>query len=243
MQSTTFLRHAPRNCADRDLRGSHSRRPLSAFTLIELLATIAIIATLVALFVPFYGSMQSRAARVQCMSNLKQLSSAWNAYVADHNGMPPKDGRATGNNNPASWRSGPTLILFGNLFPYLGVSEGIDHTPEILLCDGVPYEIKRKKLDPDERQTTGRYWMNPKASTNADNRNRAVMKNANTVIISDVFYWWKPGLWGNENHEGDGMNVLFYDGSVTWVPAEKLTDVGAWDWYKLSRVASGEDFE
>jgi len=55
----------------------------TAFTLIELLVVIAIIAILAALLFPVFSKAASRAAATNCMSNLKQLQTAWHIYADD----------------------------------------------------------------------------------------------------------------------------------------------------------------
>ncbi|MFH0878228.1 MAG: prepilin-type N-terminal cleavage/methylation domain-containing protein [Lentisphaerota bacterium] len=57
-----------------------------AFTLIELLIVIAIIAILAALLVPAVGKGKARAFRSTCVSNLKQVAVYITAYADDHNG-------------------------------------------------------------------------------------------------------------------------------------------------------------
>lgn len=61
------------------------RRP-HAFTLIELLAVVAICATLVALLLPALGGARRNGERAGCHSNLHQLHTANLAYSLDHRG-------------------------------------------------------------------------------------------------------------------------------------------------------------
>ena len=58
---------------------------MGAFTLVELLVAIAVIAILAALLLPALAGAKMQAARIQCVSNDKQLILAWTIYSTDNN--------------------------------------------------------------------------------------------------------------------------------------------------------------
>lgn len=55
-----------------------------AFTLLELLVVIATVVMLAAMILPTFASCKSKAVRIQCLSNEKQLIVAWALYALDN---------------------------------------------------------------------------------------------------------------------------------------------------------------
>ena len=85
-----------------------------AFTVLELLVVVAILALLAALLLPVLSRARAKAERVGCMNNLRQLQLAWQMYVDDHDGWVPENHaehiEAWWRSSPNSW-TGPSSAL------------------------------------------------------------------------------------------------------------------------------------
>ena len=75
------------------LRGGRSRTRCSpAFTLVELLVVIGIIAVLIGVLLPALSRAREKARQVQCMSNMRQISIAMVNWAGEHKGQMPANG-------------------------------------------------------------------------------------------------------------------------------------------------------
>ena len=102
---------------------------LRAFSLVELLVTLAVISVLLGVLLPALGSSRRAAHTVKCASNQRQLVLAWSLYAADFRGL---SAPAADEQDPAGvaywWgrvthAAPPTVEHSGGLLsPYLGDS-------------------------------------------------------------------------------------------------------------------------
>lgn len=82
---------------DSKFTAEHKER--KAFTLVELLVVIGIIAVLIGLLLPALNKARESARQVQCLSNMRQIASAIMMCANDHHGWMPGPGGQT----PVGW--------------------------------------------------------------------------------------------------------------------------------------------
>lgn len=78
----------------RRLTDSHRSHRQSAFTLVELLVVVGIIAVLIGLLIPTLARAQESARRAACLSNLRQVHHAFAFYALDNKDRVPLGYRA-----------------------------------------------------------------------------------------------------------------------------------------------------
>src|SRR3954453_20354257 len=109
-------------------RRSHAAH---AFTLVELLVVIGIIAVLISILLPSLAKAQEGSRRVTCLSNLRQVHQSFMLYALDHHDQVPLGYRG-GNkqwNRMIYSSTAKKIVLFGLLY-----TEGRMKSPRVFYC-------------------------------------------------------------------------------------------------------------
>ena len=141
-----------------------SNRRHHAFTLVELLVVISIVALLVAMLLPALKNAREQAKRVLCQGNLRQTHLVVTDYSYDnHDWLPfPGYGYPACNVNPGNYYLVPDPDISGspNTIPvYMNFGSGLDPnyvtSPKLWLCPSWDYQI-----DPAGNYAYWYSWLN-----------------------------------------------------------------------------------
>lgn len=119
----------------------------AGFTLVELLAVIAIISVLIGLLLPAVQKAREAASRIKCANNLKQIGLAMHNYHDTHKTLPPSR-QAISESLSWAWLILPQLEQ-NNLYNSVSVTTGISKVPQVALATFVPtYFCPTRGRDP-----------------------------------------------------------------------------------------------
>ena len=115
------------------------RRKRRAFTLVELLVVIGIIAALIGILLPVLSGVSARGRDIKCQSNLRQILTAFQGYAAENKGSMPY-GLYYVPENPLNYGPGGTRFVswasqVGKYVVRGAAGDNLsDNFPEVLQC-------------------------------------------------------------------------------------------------------------
>lgn len=229
----TSSRHGDRSPLPRS-----AGRDKRAFSLVELLVVIGIIALLISILLPALNRSREMAKRTACLSNLRQIHAAFTFYAMANSRRVPLGYRTASkqyNSMVFSTTGGSRWVLFGLLYD----GSCLDNT-RVLFC---PSENNPKfQLD-----TSDNPWPPPGVVPTANIQAGYAARPQYQIPddLSNPMGLALPKLERFQNHailadltaartridtrHQDGLNVLTGDGSARWVPLENFIQP-ATDW-------------
>jgi type II secretory pathway pseudopilin PulG len=112
--------------------GAKAATPVKAFTLVELLVVIGVIALLIALLLPALSKARESANRIKCSSNLRSLGQCIYLFARDHRDRVP-EGQDTPN-----WGYGSTVPTWMYTKDYFALVDQYGANQRLFICPSSP---------------------------------------------------------------------------------------------------------
>lgn len=210
------------------------REKRESFTLVELLAVIAIIGILAALLLPAIGKAREAAKRTKCISNLRQLGQAFALYANTYASFAIPIWKEADDADPEEWGAVATNMLW----------DASESSPQgLALLDSYIDSTRSLYYCPEEKimaTTTLNLGTAQEESLIRGQRRIKIMHEyggATDIFSSYIYrgcdaggYWFLEDVFKRAlvmdyniydaclNHKAEVVNVLYGDGSVLKIP-------------------------
>ncbi len=217
---------------------------VSAFTLIELLAVISIIALLAALLLPALASAKEKGRLASCISNLHQQGVAIQLYATDWEGKIPYGPKAPAFTSPSDLypsTGAPTSLLSLSSGAPAGlgllIAQQLSSQPKVLFCPGSDQSLnaEHQLAYVGTRQAQGSYYYRHAGNTALFGSPGIDIANPDHIqldslglnreghpiraLVLDTQFLCPPamnayGITNNSQHRLKSINILYSDTHV-----------------------------
>ncbi len=184
----------------------------AAFTLLELLVVIAVIAILSAILIPAIKGARERANEATCLANLRQCGTLILMYAADANGRMPASGP------DGSWDD--ELLRNGLISDFSLTRQGCpEHRETLSATYGYNYMQLGNAQSPQIGSRPVLQIENPSETIMvADGHNLPSTTWPHLVYWEDSFWTGDRAPLGHR----EGINVVWADGHASWISIDKV---------------------
>jgi prepilin-type processing-associated H-X9-DG protein len=209
-----------------------STRPIparrSAFTVVELLVVIALIMLLIALLLPQFSKAREKGRQFNCLSNMRQLGIAVNAYQMDNGGFYPQPSEDSAYASAFGNVAAGKAVWFNAVDQYL-----IDPSKDYAKGNTGNRNYNPYKQDP--------VWESiPDSVTIGGTTYNNVQRDSRTIKMNEHF--GDPGggwtFWRDVDVASPGKTLMFVDGRAMDVRPDSAND-GSYGWFHATESAVG----
>lgn len=201
-----------------------TRRVRRAFTLIELLCTVAIIAIVLALLMPVLQGAFARARRTVCSNNLENMGVAFSSWAHDHNDLLPMQVSINQGGTREFAEAAASNPNVSSTYRHFKVLSNELSVAKILRC---PADRQRTPAEnfASLDNTNVSYWINAGAAFGRTDSPIAGDRNVRTSGRTEwtfVQFSASNAVEFTAELHGNRGNVLFGDGHVSLLDGSKL---------------------